>query len=396
MDERLRLAIFIRSLAGGGAERNMLALAGGLAARGHSVDLVLGRRAGPFAQMIPAGVKAVDLGGPRPLRALWAGLRDPWVRQGLGRVVASSRPPGVLGCAPALAAYLQREHPPVLLSALAYSNVTALWARRMAGVATRVVVSERNIVSVRAAASRQPRMRELPRVLAHFYPAADVVSAVSDGVGDDLAAVTGLPRAKIHTTYSPIVTPELRAQAQQAPTHPWLAQPGPPVVLGVGKLKPQKDFETLLEAFSQVRKQRPCRLLLLGQGPLEAPLRARAEALGIAADVELGGFVANPFPLMAHAAVFVLSSAWEGLPSVLVQAMACGCPVVSTDCPAGPAEILEGGRLAPLVPVGDVAALAHAIEGVLAQPPSTDALRARAEDFALEPVLERMLPLLRV
>jgi glycosyltransferase involved in cell wall biosynthesis len=393
--ERLRVALFIRSLAGGGAERNLLQLAGGLAARGHAVDLVLGRRAGPFADAIPTGVNPVDLGGPRPLRALVAGLRDPWVRRGLWPVVVSRRPPGVLGCAPALAAYLQRERPPVLLSALAYSNVTALWARRLAGVSTRIVVSERNIVSVRARASREARMRELPRVLAHFYPEADVVTAVSDGVADDVAAVTGIARAKIHTTYSPIVTPQLRSQAAAAPTHPWFAESGPPVVLAVGKLKPQKDFETLLEAFSRVRKQRPCRLLLLGRGPLEARLRARAEALGVAADVEFGGFVANPFPLMARAGVFVLSSAWEGLPSVLVQAMACGCPVVSTDCPAGPAEILEGGRLAPLVPVGDAAALAHAIEGVLAQRPPTAALRARAEDFALDPVLERTLPLLR-
>ncbi len=282
----------------------------------------------------------------------------------------------------------------MLFSALAYSNVTALWARRLAGVATRVVVSERNVVSVRAAASREARMRELPRVLAHFYPAADLVTAVSDGVADDLAAATGLERAAIPTTWSPLVTPELRAQARAEPAHPWLAGPGPPVVLAVGKLKLQKGFGTLLEAFSQVRQQRECRLLVLGSGPLESSLRDRALALGIAGDVELGGFEPNPFACMARASVFVLSSRWEGLPSVLVQAMACGCPVVSTDCPAGPAEILEGGRLAPLVPVGDAPALARAIEGVLAQPPDTDALVARAEDFATDAVLDRTLPLI--
>lgn len=388
------VAVFVRSLDGGGAERNMLHLAEGIAARGPRVDLVLARRAGAFASDVPGSVRCVDLGGPQPLRAAAAAWRDRESFRVLAPVVLSRRPPAVLGAVPAFADYLRAEQPDVVFSALAYSNVAAIIARRAANVATRVVVSERNIITARALASNVPRMRRLPEVLKHFYPQADAISAVSDGVGNDLARCTGIARECIVTTYSPIVHGRMLELAKAPAPHPWLDERATPVVLAVGKLKPQKGFDLLLKAFSRVLASRSARLLVLGKGPLEARLRAQAVSLGVADRVAFLGFVANPFAAMARAGVFVLSSVWEGLPSVLIQAMACGAPVVSTDCPAGPAEILDGGALAPLVPVGDVAALAESINAVLASRPDTTRLQRKAEAFAVAPVLDRTWPLL--
>jgi glycosyltransferase involved in cell wall biosynthesis len=162
-------------------------------------------------------------------------------------------------------------------------------------------------------------------------------------------------------------------------------------VLGAGKLRPQKDFATLIDAFAKLRAKRPARLVILGEGPEESRLRVRARRLDVSPDVGFEGFVANPFAYMSRASVFVLSSAWEGLPSVLIQAMACGCPVVSTDCPSGPSEILERGVFGPLVPVGAPDALAEAILRVLDAPPERERLRRRADDFSVDRVAERYL-----
>jgi glycosyltransferase involved in cell wall biosynthesis len=228
-------------------------------------------------------------------------------------------------------------------------------------------------------------------MIRRFYPWADALSAVSDGVADDLARVCGMPREKIVTTWNPVVTPALFEAAAQPLEHPWFRPGEPPVVLGVGKLRPQKDFATLIDAFAKVRAKRPARLMILGEGPEEGRLRVRARRLDVSADTALEGFAANPFAMMARAAVFALSSAWEGLPSVLIQAMACGCPVVSTDCPSGPSEILAGGVHGPLVPVGDSDALAAAILRLLDAPPDREGLRRRADDFSAERVALRYL-----
>jgi glycosyltransferase involved in cell wall biosynthesis len=213
-------------------------------------------------------------------------------------------------------------------------------------------------------------------------------------VAEDLALTASLPRERITTIYNPVVTPALAGQAQAPLTHPWFAPGSPPVLLAVGRLHYQKDFPTLLRAFARVRAVRAVRLLILGEGDQGAALRASAQELGITTDVELPGFVLNPFAYMARAAVFVLSSAYEGLPGVLIQALACGCPVVSTDCPSGPAEILEGGVYGPLVPVGDDVALAKAILSTLNTRPNPDWLRTRAAEFSVDRAVDRYLEVL--
>jgi glycosyltransferase involved in cell wall biosynthesis len=171
-------------------------------------------------------------------------------------------------------------------------------------------------------------------------------------------------------------------------THPWFAPDQPPVILGVGRLTAQKDFVNLLRAFAIVKQSRPSRLVILGDGPERAALGDLIDRLDLVSDVDMPGFDANPYSYMSRAAVFVLSSAWEGLPTVLIEAMACGTPVVATDCRSGPAEILVGGRFGELVPVGDAAALAAAILRTLERP-SPQALRVRAGDFSIERAVDR-------
>jgi glycosyltransferase involved in cell wall biosynthesis len=226
------------------------------------------------------------------------------------------------------------------------------------------------------------------------YPWADAIIAVSGGVADDLVRLTDIPRERITTIYNPVLTPELLAGASEPPPHAWLAARDVPVVLGVGKLKIQKDFATLIRAFARLRTARAAKLVILGDGALRGDLERLARELGLAADVALPGYDPNPWAWMAHASVFVLSSAWEGLPGVLIEAMACGCPVVSTDCPSGPAEILEQGAYGPLVPVRDDAALAAAILSVLDSTPDSEQLRSRASAFAVAPAVDAYLAVL--
>ena len=385
-----RLALFIRSLAGGGgAERVMVTLAGGLARRGYPVDLVLGRREGNFLDDVAPEVRLVDLGGGSWARTLALAARDlrdavrllPW------------RPPWIVGCAPALLEYLREARPAALVSALNYTNLTALWAHRLAGVDTRLVVTEHNTLSRRAALGPH-RLRSLPRKVRHFYPRASALGAVSDGVAEDLAEVMSVPRARIHTVYNPVVTPELAREAAAPLDHPWFAPGQPPVLLAVGKLREQKDLATLLDTFAGLRRRRELRLLVLGEGPLRPELEAQVRALGLEDDVSLPGFVKNPFAFMARSAAFVLSSRWEGLPTALIEAMACGCAVVATDCPSGPAEILDKGAFGPLAPVGDARRLAAAIESVLEAPPPRERLVERARFFSVDARVERYLELL--
>jgi glycosyltransferase involved in cell wall biosynthesis len=337
-----RLAIFLPGLYGGGAERTMLNLAQGLAGRGYAVDLVLAQAEGPYLVEVPESVRLVELHARR-LRA--------W------RTLASL---------PALVRYLRREQPEAILSALVHANIATLWARRLAGVPQRAVINEQNMFS-RWNQQLPNRSRWLAlRLVRRFYPWADGIVAVSKGVAHDLAQVVRIPDERIQVIYNPIVTPELQMKARAPLKHPLLTPDGPPVILAVGRLTAQKDFATLIHAFALVRQAHPARLLILGEGEERSMLEALVRQLGLDQDVDLPGFVDNPYAYMAHASLFVLSSRWEGLPTVLVEALYCGAPIVATDCPSGPREILADGQYGQLVPVGNVVALAQAIEATLA------------------------------
>ena len=340
----IRLGFFLPSLAGGGAERAMLNLAHGFAGRGCSVDLVLARAQGPYLDDVGEMVRVVDLKASRVLTSVLS-----------------------------LARYLRRERPAALISALDYANVAALWARRLAGVACPVLVNEQNTLSRSARHSARRRQRLVPYLAKCFYPWADHVVGNSQGVADDLSQVTGRPREQIRVLYNPVITPEVRAKAQAPLDHPWLEAGQPPVVLAVGRLTRQKDFPSLIAAFAQVRRTRLARLVILGEGPDRPALEAKVRHLGLNEDVALPGFVGNPYAYMSRASLYVLCSHWEGLPTVLIEALYCGAPVVATDCPSGPREILAEGRYGLLVPVGDVTALAVAmaagLSGTVPKPP---------------------------
>ena len=353
----MKVALFLPSLNGGGAERVMLNLAQGFIERGLQVDLVLANAEGPLLTDVPIGVNVVDLSAKR-----------------------------VLYCLPGLIGYLRRERPDALLAAMEHTNLVALWAKKLSGVTTRVVVSVHNIVSQDIANAQNMRAKVIPLLVRIIYPWAYAVVAVSEGVADDLAQLTGLPRNKLQVIYNPAVTPELLVRAEEPLDHPWF-QPGePPVILGAGRLTAQKDFPTLIRAFALVRRKLPARLMILSEGEERPGLEALVQELGLLQDVSLPGFVDNPYKYMKRAGVFVLSSKYEGFGLVLVEAMACGTPVVSTDCPSGPSEILQGGKFGRLVPIQDEDSLAQAILHTLMDPVSKGA--SSVEPYTLDYAIE--------
>ncbi|MDE3157905.1 MAG: glycosyltransferase [Acidobacteriota bacterium] len=368
----------------------MLNLAAAFSARGHRVDLVVCRAKGELRNEVPNGVKLVEL-----RRGTWTWSRLRVLAADPTGLVSLLRPP-LLRYLPDLVRYLRRARPQVLLSALTNLNLVALWARRVAGVPTRLAVCEQNTVSheVQAESNKRRGWRFFLPLIARTYPRADAIIAVSAGVADDLSIRARIPRERILTIHNPVVTPDLEEKSRLLCAHPWFASSSPPVVLAVGRLAAQKDFPTLLRAFARLRRLRPARLVVLGEGEERTRLEALAHELGIAADVALPGFVSNPYTYIGRAAVLALSSVYEGLPSVVIEALACGCPVVSTDCPSGPAEILDDGAYGALVPVGDDAAMADAIRATLDAPPERNRLRARAALFSAESKVEQYLRVL--
>jgi glycosyltransferase involved in cell wall biosynthesis len=224
-----------------------------------------------------------------------------------------------------------------------------------------------------------------------FFRYADAAICISKGVAEDFIKTTGMPPQKTHVVYNPIVYPGLEQEARQSISHPWFATGNKPVILAVGRLVVAKDYPTLLNAFSLLNRKRQANLLILGEGRERLRLEALVRQLGLTENVQMPGFVKNPYAYMARARLLVLSSRWEGFGNVLVETLACGTPVVSTDCKGGPGEILEGGRFGRLVPVGDAQALAAAMLETLQTPPDRAMLRQRAQDFTLEKSVKEYL-----
>jgi glycosyltransferase involved in cell wall biosynthesis len=191
------------------------------------------------------------------------------------------------------------------------------------------------------------------------------------------------------------LTQKIRGKSLEAINHPWFQkEDSTPIILGVGRLVPQKDFSTLIKAFSRVRRSRPAHLVIIGEGRQRSEFTTLAQSLGIEKDIWMPGFFDNPYAFMSKASMLVLSSIYEGLPNVLIEALACGCPIVSTDCPSGPSEILEKGKFGTLVPMGDIHALAQAIHHTLNNPPNRNDLPLRAADFDIEKVSRQYLDVL--
>lgn len=360
-----KISIFLQDLGGGGAERMLLNLAGGIIEQGVDVDLVLVRAEGPLLGAIPSNVVLVDLGTRRTMNSILA-----------------------------LTKYLRRERPTALLSALTHVNVAAVLASLLAGPHTRVIVSERSTISRETAEISGLAVRIAHGLVPWIYRRADGIVAVSRDAAEDLASYSGLPPERIRVINNPVVTSETRRLALESVDHPWFGPDQPPVILGVGRLSSEKDFGTLIKAFAAVRRRRPARLVILGEGKERQVLEAVVNGLSLQEHVDLPGFTENPHAFMARAAVLALTSRWEGSPNVLIEAMACGTPVVSTDCPSGPHETLEGGRLGKLVPIGDPELLAEAILDTLDDPVSSECLQRRAGEFSVEGSVKSYLEVL--
>ena len=390
------VAVLLPTLAAGGVARVYVDLANGFAERGFRVDLVLHSARGPHLARVGPAVRIVELERHSRLSARTRILsaHDGPLRELLRPVLLSLSDPRAYRGLASLVHYLERERPEVLLTAKTHSNLAALWARELAGTSTRVVVSERTNLSLQMARKPQWRWRHIAPLVARLYPRADAIIAVSDGVSDDLSSIAGIERGRIQTVYNPIDADRIQELAREPASHPWLGEQQP-FVLGVGRLVPQKDFLLLLEAFAKLAAQRSdLRLVILGEGDERPRIQARARDLGLEERVDLPGYQSNPYPYMARAGAFALSSAWEGLPGALLEALCCDCPVVATDCPSGPREILEGGSIGELVPVGDAASLSKALARVLDHPPAPGTLRKRGEMFGAAAAIEGYLRVL--
>ena len=364
-ESRPRIGIYVSFSGQGGVERMMLNLAQGLLSLGCMVDLITVKTKSTYLASVPAGVRQINL-----------------------------RASHTFGSLLPLAQYLRRERPSALLAAKDRANLVAVAARRLVRVPTRLVVRMGTTVSAALEGKRPLKERFWYLRMRIFYPGADAVVAVSKGVAEDLIANAKLSPSLIHAIPNPVITPHLFSMAEVPLDHPWFRAGGPPVILGIGRLTRQKDFPSLIMAFAKARASVSCRLVILGEGQDRPKLEALATSLGVGSDIWLPGFVQNPYSYLKRAALFVLSSAWEGSPNALTEALALGTPVVSTDCPNGPREILQGGRFGPLVPVGDVNAMARAMLDTLARPLEKSFLKSAVNAYTMEQSSRRYLEVL--
>lgn len=380
-----------------------MAVAAGLIGRRHQVDFVLREPVTSYPAEVPSaarvfvlgqarhvrgddnlttlsgyipltGTPKVGIGWPRDqLRMLNATKWQPWMFLSKPRL---SRRPGVLDgrvrSAWLIATYIKEQRPDCILAVLSNAKISCLMAAGLTSAPPIVPVVCNDL------AGRSVLDRYRYRLL---FSRACFIIAKSEGVANSLTRLAAVPSKKIVTIYNPFAISRIQALMTKNPDHPWMLDGGPPIVLAVGRLVPAKDYPTLLRAFARVISHRRLRLIILGDGPLRPILRTIAGELGIGYAVDLPGWTTNPFAYMARAALFVLSSRFEGLPAVLIEALACGCPCVSTQC-SGADEILKNGRLGRLVPVGNHAALADAMERILDDPPEKPALRAAAARFS--------------
>lgn len=360
-----RIAFFIPNMNGGGAERVVVNLLRGMRQRGLELDLVLARKTGPYLDQVPEGVRIIDFSKDHCRQVLWF-----------------------------LARYLRQERPALLISHLGRANLAAVIARWLSGSQTPLALVEHNTPSrERVFGTLHVKVLTLMKRLLYHY--ADALITVSRAAARDLETEIKSKNDRVLTIYNPIIEPSLLFEQLEPSGHLWLDHKTVSVVLAVGRLQKQKNFDLLLDAFRLLRNHRPVRLVILGEGAQRFDLERRLGDLNLRNDVDLPGFVNNPYAYMSKADVLVLSSKYEGFGNVLVEAMACGCPVVATDCPSGPEEILDRGRWGPLLPVGDVHALTEAMIHVLDYPISKEQLKQRSLDFTADRSVEAYLELIQ-
>lgn len=358
-----RIAVYTTDLSTGGVGRMRVNLIRDWVCRGHTVDLLLSDASSPLADLLPDGVRVHVIRTSHR----WMSL-------------------------PYLTWYLIRRRPDVLLTDRTRLNASALAAVALASRGTRVLLSvhlpQGKRLDCLEPVKRASEVASLRRLLPKNYR----IIAVSRGVADDLVREFQIPNDQVEVVYNPAVVPDIEKLAAVPLPEPLFGASTDPLILAAGRMRSQKDFATLVRAFAILARRRPCRLAILGQGEQKTELEQLAGRLGLADRVRFPGYVMNPYQYMARADVFVLSSAWEGFGNVLAEALALGVPVVSTDCPYGPREILgDDGALGALVPVGDAPAMADAIDRTLDRPRDPERLKAAAKRFTVARAAARYL-----
>jgi len=349
----------------GGVERMLLNLVNAFAERGYRIDLLLIRSDSRHLDEIHPEVRRIDLGRRHTGTSLFP-----------------------------LTRYLRSRRPARMLVAKDRAGRLAVRARRLAGVDTRILVRLGTNLSealrTKSVFQRWLRLRPIRK----YYPLIDHIIAVSEGVAEDTLSISGIARERVSVIRNPVISARLKQLAGQQPAHPWASGTHGALIVAAGRLTVQKDFTTLIRAFALLPETLEARLIILGEGDRRAELSQLVTELGLQERVDLPGFTPNPYAYMAAANLFVLSSRWEGSPNVLTEAMALDTPVVSTNCPSGPAEILDGGRIAPLVAVGDHEALAAAMLKVLREPPKPGVMQAAVREYDVQLSANRYLEIL--
>ncbi len=351
----MSVAIYLHDLAGGGAERQSLIIAEEFRRHGADVTLVLHRLRGQLMEQVPPGLRILDLNSTRTLTDV-----------------------------PRLMKFLRKERPDILLSNVDLNNVAALLAKGLSFSPTKVVICQHNPISSAFVVGEQWLYRHIALFYRILSPLISRAVAVSSGVAREIETLAGIPRERVLTIHNPVVGPDFPARSAEIVYHRWFHQPEQPVFVTAGRLVPQKDHDTLLRALALHRRHSNSRLIVLGSGPLEEGLRTLASSLGVADAVDFAGFQPNVLPYIRQADAFVLSSRCEGFGNVLVEAMGCGTPVVSTRCEHGPAEILNNGEYGMLVEPRNPAALAAAMDEIanLRTRFPAELLRQRSGDFS--------------
>jgi glycosyltransferase involved in cell wall biosynthesis len=335
-EKRYKISFLLPSLGGGGAEKVVVNLVNELCKDEKiAVDLVLGNAVGDYIELVNNKVNIIDLEAPRMYKSTLK-----------------------------LKNYLKKNSPDILISGIDYVNVIALLARKLSGVKTKIFVTEHNTLSQIMKNNKSIKTSILVNAMKIFYKEADKIIAVSHGVATDLSDILGLKKDAIQVIYNPVINENIIKKSYEEVSHNWLnnTDSQSQVLLAIGRLTQQKDFLTLIEAFNLLKDDNNAKLIILGEGEMRNTLQSKIDSLNLTDRIVLQGFSDNPYAFMRKIDLFVLSSKWEGLPTVLIEALACGAQVVSTDCKSGPREILNNGQFGSLVPVGDIEGLATEIQ----------------------------------
>lgn len=330
-----KIAFFLPSVRGGGAEKSIVKMCNELVTMGASVDLVLVKYEGSLLNYISDQVNVVDLKCSRSILSVFK-----------------------------LAFYLINSNPDALISAMKHANIPAILAREIAkfiGFKTKLLISERSNASKSFENNKSFKNNILLLSMSLLYPKADKVIGISKGVSQDLAQLLNLEPEKVHTIYNPVVNNELFTLCNVTVEEDWFKKIDHPIIIAVGRLTKAKGFDNLIKAFAKVSFKINCYLVILGEGEERESLETLIGTLSLKDKVYMPGFVNNPYKFMKHSDVFVLSSVWEGFGNVLVEAICCGCKIVSNDCPSGPKEIIESYNVGTLVPFNNVNLLSEAI-----------------------------------